>query len=108
MTGSGAMKNIALDFADDLGLALPTLSAPVVDKLTAMLPAYAVTCGIPLVEMNEDHSTTCIRPGSHRWRQDDQEGPLLTPRIPVLSAALCLPAGFVLSLLTPLAIKLGL
>lgn len=32
----------------------------------------------------------------------------LTPRIPVLSAALCLPAGFVLSLLTPLAIKLGL
>lgn len=32
----------------------------------------------------------------------------LTSRIPVLSAVLCLPAGFVLSLLTPLAIKLGL
>jgi predicted membrane-bound spermidine synthase len=32
----------------------------------------------------------------------------LPPRIPVLAAALCLPAGFVLSLLTPLAIKLGL
>ncbi len=32
----------------------------------------------------------------------------LTPRIPILAAALCLPAGFVLSLLTPLAIKLGL
>lgn len=32
----------------------------------------------------------------------------LAPRIPVLAAALCLPAGFVLSLLTPLAIKLGL
>ncbi len=30
------------------------------------------------------------------------------PRIPILAAALCLPAGFVLSLLTPLAIKLGL
>jgi predicted membrane-bound spermidine synthase len=29
-------------------------------------------------------------------------------RIPVLAAALCLPAGFALSLLTPLAIKLGL
>ena len=29
-------------------------------------------------------------------------------RIPVLAAVLCLPAGFVLSLLTPLAIKLGL
>lgn len=32
----------------------------------------------------------------------------LTPRIPALAALLCLPAGFVLSLLTPLAIKLGL
>jgi MFS family permease len=32
----------------------------------------------------------------------------LGPRIPVLAFALCLPAGFVLSLLTPLAIKLGL
>lgn len=32
----------------------------------------------------------------------------LGPRIPILSAVLCLPAGFVLSLLTPLAIKLGL
>ena len=32
----------------------------------------------------------------------------LGPRIPVLTLALCLPAGFALSLLTPLAIKLGL
>ena len=32
----------------------------------------------------------------------------LAPRIPLLSAILCLPAGFVLSLLTPLSIKLGL
>ncbi|MDY3562570.1 fused MFS/spermidine synthase [Gemmata sp. JC673] len=32
----------------------------------------------------------------------------LGPRILILAAALCLPAGFVLSLLTPLAIKLGL
>jgi spermidine synthase/MFS family permease len=32
----------------------------------------------------------------------------LGPRIPILSVLLCLPAGFVLSLLTPLAIKLGL
>jgi predicted membrane-bound spermidine synthase len=39
--------------------------------------------------------------GLHRWLP-------LTPRIPLLAAALCLPAGFVLSLLTPLAIKLGL
>ena len=32
----------------------------------------------------------------------------LGPRIPLLAGVLCLPAGFVLSLLTPLAIKLGL
>jgi MFS family permease len=32
----------------------------------------------------------------------------LGPRILILAGALCLPAGFVLSLLTPLAIKLGL
>jgi spermidine synthase/MFS family permease len=32
----------------------------------------------------------------------------LVVRIPLLAALLCLPAGFVLSLLTPLAIKLGL
>ena len=32
----------------------------------------------------------------------------LGPRIPILATVLCLPAGFTLSLLTPLAIKLGL
>jgi acyl-CoA synthetase (NDP forming) len=42
VTGSGAMKNIALDFADDIGLALPALTRPTVDALTAKLPSYAV------------------------------------------------------------------
>ena len=42
MTGSGAMKNLALDFADDLGLELPALTPATVSRLTAMLPAYAV------------------------------------------------------------------
>jgi len=42
MTGSGAMKNIALDFADDIGLDLPALSGPTTDALKALLPAYAV------------------------------------------------------------------
>ncbi|HUG24443.1 acetate--CoA ligase family protein [Piscinibacter sp.] len=42
VTGSGAMKNIALDFADDIGLALPALSSATTARLTAMLPAYAV------------------------------------------------------------------
>ena len=55
MTGSGAMKNIALDFADDIDLALPALSAPVVDKLRAMLPAYAVA------ENPLDYTTISVR-----------------------------------------------
>jgi acyl-CoA synthetase (NDP forming) len=55
MTGSGAMKNIALDFADDLGLDLPELSAATVASLTAQLPAYAVA------ENPLDYTTIGIR-----------------------------------------------
>lgn len=55
MTGSGAMKNIALDFADDLGLDLPELSPATVEQLTAMLPAYAVA------ENPLDYTTIGIR-----------------------------------------------
>jgi acyl-CoA synthetase (NDP forming) len=42
ITGSGAMKNIALDFAEDMGLSLPALTPAVAGKLRDMLPAYAV------------------------------------------------------------------
>ncbi len=42
VTGSGAMKNLALDFADDIGLPLPSLSAPTTAALTSLLPGYAV------------------------------------------------------------------
>ena len=52
-------------------------------ELSTILPVYALTCGVPLVEMNEEIGTTCIRPGSHRWRADDGEGPTLAPRIPI-------------------------
>ena len=55
MTGSGAMKNIALDFADDLGLDLPELSATTVAQLSAQLPAYAVA------ENPLDYTTIGIR-----------------------------------------------
>lgn len=55
MTGSGAMKNIALDFCDELGLDLPALGQPVVDKLSAMLPAYAVA------ENPLDYTTVSVR-----------------------------------------------
>ncbi|MFJ1253887.1 acetate--CoA ligase family protein [Cupriavidus sp. CuC1] len=42
MTGSGAMKNIALDFCDGLGLELPALTAATTQRLTGLLPGYAV------------------------------------------------------------------
>lgn len=42
MTGSGAMKNIALDFCDGIGLELPALTAATTQRLTEMLPGYAV------------------------------------------------------------------
>jgi len=42
MTASGAVKNIVLDFADDIGLALPFLTGPTLQKLTELLPDFAV------------------------------------------------------------------
>lgn len=42
VTGSGAMKNIALDMADAVGLALPALGAHTVAALQAKLPSFAV------------------------------------------------------------------
>ena len=42
VTGSGAMKNIALDFADGIGLELPALAPHTVQWLTEKLPGYAV------------------------------------------------------------------
>ena len=42
MTASGAVKNLTLDFAEDIGLSLPPLTEPTVTKLKALLPDYAV------------------------------------------------------------------
>ncbi|MGA7815285.1 acetate--CoA ligase family protein [Caballeronia sp.] len=42
MTASGAVKNIVLDFADDIGLALSSLTGPTLQKLTELLPDFAV------------------------------------------------------------------
>jgi acyl-CoA synthetase (NDP forming) len=55
MTGSGAMKNIALDFADDLELDLPTLTPSTVATLKDKLPPYAVA------ENPLDYTTIGIR-----------------------------------------------
>jgi acyl-CoA synthetase (NDP forming) len=42
VTGSGAMKNIALDFADSVGLPLPVLGETATAFLREKLPGYAV------------------------------------------------------------------
>ncbi len=55
MTGSGAMKNLALDFADDLGLDLPALGTAVTAKLRGLLPDYAVA------ENPLDYTTISVR-----------------------------------------------
>ena len=83
VTGSGAMKNIALDFADDIGLDLPALSAATTSRLTAMLPAYAVA------ENPLDYTTIGVRnPGLigeiiDTMLADDHVGNLV----------LCIPVG---------------
>jgi len=55
VTGSGAMKNIALDLADGIGLALPALAATTVATLSAQLPSFAVA------ENPLDYTTIGIR-----------------------------------------------
>lgn len=55
LTGSGAMKNIALDFAEDIGLRLPAFTGETVDRLRAILPAYAVA------ENPLDYTTITVR-----------------------------------------------
>lgn len=55
MTGSGAVKNIALDFADQLDLELPPLADSTVQRLTALLPRYAVA------ENPLDYTTISVR-----------------------------------------------
>jgi len=42
VTGSGAIKSLSIDFADDIGLHLPIFQEDTVAALTALLPDYAV------------------------------------------------------------------
>lgn len=55
MTGSGAMKNIALDFCDALGVSLPALNVATMGRLAEMLPDYAVA------ENPLDYTTISVR-----------------------------------------------
>ncbi|HTR85270.1 MAG TPA: phytanoyl-CoA dioxygenase family protein [Reyranella sp.] len=65
-------------------------ASPLFDSaIAAMLPAHALTVALPLVDMNEEHGTTAIWPGSHRWKSEnhrDEKVQPLAPTIPVGSA----------------------
>ena len=83
MTGSGAMKNIALDFADDIGLALPSLTPETAQRLTDVLPSYAVA------ENPLDYTTIGVR-------QPGLIGEILETMLadePISSLLLCIPVG---------------
>lgn len=87
VTGSGAMKNIALDFADAAGLALPALGDATTAGLREKLPSYAVA------ENPLDYTTIGVRqPGLigeilHVMADDAAIG----------SVVLCIPVGPVMA-----------
>lgn len=87
ITGSGAMKNIALDLADGIGLALPALGEPATQALREKLPGYAVA------ENPLDYTTIGVRqPGLigelvHTMAADPAIGSVL----------LCIPVGPVIA-----------
>lgn len=83
MTGSGAMKNIALDFCDEIGLDLPALTPATTERLRAMLPDYAVA------ENPLDYTTIGVR-------QPGLIGEILLTMLadePIGSIVLSIPAG---------------
>ena len=56
--------------------------------ISPILPAHALTLVMPLIDMNDVHGTTAIWPGSHRWRERDEQAAPEAPQIPVGSCAL--------------------
>jgi acetate---CoA ligase (ADP-forming) len=87
ITGSGAMKNLALDFADGVGLSLPTLAPATVAALRERLPAYAVA------ENPLDYTTIGVR-------QPGLIGELVQVMAAdpaIASVVLCIPVGPVMA-----------
>ena len=57
-------------------------------SLSAMLPPYALTCALPLVDMNEVQGSTVLLPGSHRWQDRPERPAELLPVVPQGSCVL--------------------
>ena len=87
MTGSGAMKNLALDFAESIGLPVPALSAATTQALKEKLPAFAVA------ENPLDYTTIGVR-------QPGLVGEILSTMLSddgIGSLVLAIPAGPVMA-----------
>lgn len=50
--------------------------------LAAMLPPYALTCALPLVDMDERQGSTMLLPGSHRWQARPADPVRVLPDVP--------------------------
>ncbi len=57
-------------------------------EISTLLPAHALTMGLPLTEMNQTNGTTAIWPGSHRKRDHDARAAAERPTIPLGSCLL--------------------
>ena len=51
--------------------------------ISTLLPPHALTFALPLMDMNQEHGTTAIWPGSHRWQRHDQQR---SPELPEVLA----------------------
>ena len=56
--------------------------------LSLMLPPYALTFALPLVEMNEVQGSTMLLPGSHRWQKRPSDPIEILPVMPQGSCVL--------------------
>lgn len=56
------------------------------NDISPLLPAHALTFGLPLLEMNDVHGTTALFPGSHRWRDRNDRA---LPELPVVPIGSC-------------------
>lgn len=79
----GAIISLSGSTEQDIHRDSPVLFS---NDIAPLLPAHALTFGIPLVEMNELHGTTEIFPKSHRWKVFDQQA---SPQFPVVPIGSC-------------------
>jgi len=56
--------------------------------ISTVLPAHALTFALPLIDMNLDHGTTALWPGSHRWLRHDAQAAPEIPMVPAGSGVL--------------------